>query len=80
MLNIMDGLEHHLVVGLFCNCVAEAFFNSQHVLPHLVQNQHIKWDSKNGKDDTKHLARHGIRADVAIAFAEQNSTNSQSKW
>lgn len=77
MLNIMDGLKFHLVAALFRNRGAEISFDGQHVLAHLVQDHHVKWNSKNGKDHTKHLTGPRTRGDVSIAFAEQNSTHSQ---
>lgn len=80
MLNIVDGPRIYLVVGLFRNRGTEMSFDGQHVLAHFVQDHHVKWDSKNGKDHTKHLTRHCTRADVPVAFAEQNSSHSQSQW
>lgn len=80
MLNIMDGLKLHLLVGPFRNHGAKISFDEQHVLANLIQDQHVKWDSKNGKDHTKHLTSHRIRADIPVAFAEQNRTYNQSQW
>lgn len=70
MPNIMNGLKFHLVAGLFCDHGAEISFDGQHVLSHLIQDHHVKWNSKNSKDHTKHPALYCSRYDVPVAFTE----------
>lgn len=79
MLNIMDGLKFYLVVGLLSNRGTEISFDGQHVLAHLIEDHHVKWDSNNGKEHTKHLTRHRTRTDIPVAFVEQKGTHSLSQ-